>query len=71
MDHFHWFSIGFGTFNVLSFFLGMLFGGTMYRPRALITCSVYFIVLALFFGIEVLLMQSGVTWASLQAAASK
>jgi len=62
--HIAFFDIAFQEFNLLSFVLGMFFGATMWRVRAMYFVAFYFIGVAIYYGlnyyIQYQLMLSGV-----------
>lgn len=47
----HFFEISFSAVNLLSFMLGMMFGATMWRVKAMFFVTFYFIGLATVYGL--------------------
>ena len=60
MENFHVFDISFHAFNLLSFMLGVMFGATMWRIRAMFFVAFYFIGLATYFGVKYAFLAYGV-----------
>ena len=49
---FAFFDISLYAFNLLSFILGMMFGATMWRTKAMFYVAFYFITLASIYGVK-------------------
>lgn len=50
--HLAFFDIAFQEFNLLSFVLGMFFGATMWRVKAMYFVAFYFIAVAMYYGLK-------------------
>ena len=50
--HIAFFEIAFQEFNLLSFVLGMFFGATMWRVKAMYFVAFYFIGVAFYYGLK-------------------
>ena len=52
MEHYNVFDISFMAFNFMSFMLGMFFGATMWRTKALINVVIYFMIVAVYYWLK-------------------
>jgi hypothetical protein len=57
---FAFFDISFYSFNLLSVILGMFFGATMWRVKAMFFVAFYFIGVAIYYGILYYMKSKGV-----------
>lgn len=55
------FEISIYTLNLLSFVLGMFFGATMWRVRAMFFVAFYFIGVAIYYGLMYYLKSKGIS----------
>ena len=60
LPYFALFEISIQALNMLSFFLGMFFGATMWRVKAMFFVAFYFIGVAIYYGVMYYLKTHGV-----------